>query len=104
MAQNSPVAPLKRPRGRPRAYEPDQALARAMDAFWEGGYAGTSLDTLADKMGMNRPSLYAAFGDKEQLYLKALERYGEGSRAFVKGAFEADQPLAKALMQVYTAA
>ena len=104
MAQNRPETPAKRPRGRPRAYEPDKALARAMEAFWEGGYSGTSLDTLAERMGMNRPSLYAAFGDKEQLYLKALERYSDGSRAFIKAAFEAEQPLSKALMQVYTAA
>src|ERR1044071_6181888 len=78
MAQNR-SAPAKRPRGRPRAYEPDVALARALDAFWEGGYSGTSLDQLVEATGMNRPSLYAAFGDKQALYLKALRSYSEAS-------------------------
>jgi len=94
----------KRARGRPRGYQPDVALARALDAFWEGGYSGTSLDQLAEATGMNRPSLYAAFGDKQALYLKALAAYSEASRAMIKAAFEADQPLSKALMQVYAGA
>jgi TetR/AcrR family transcriptional regulator, copper-responsive repressor len=68
-------------RGRPRQYDPDQALAKAAQAFWKGGYAGTSLDELAAATGMNRPSLYAAFGDKRDLYLKTLERYQRKSRA-----------------------
>lgn len=68
-------------RGRPRQYDPDQALAKAARAFWKGGYAGTSLDDLAAATGMNRPSLYAAFGDKRDLYLKTLERYQRKSRA-----------------------
>jgi AcrR family transcriptional regulator len=65
-------------RGRPRAYEPDAALMQAMAAFWERGYAATSLDDLVAATGMNRPSLYAAFGDKRAIYVKALERYGAG--------------------------
>ena len=68
-------------RGRPRQYDPDHALAKAAAAFWKGGYAGTSLDELAAATGMNRPSLYAAFGDKRDLYLKTLERYQRKSRA-----------------------
>ena len=67
--------------GRPRQYDPDHALAKAAAAFWKGGYAGTSLDELAAATGMNRPSLYAAFGDKRDLYLKTLERYQRKSRA-----------------------
>ena len=55
--------PPKR-RGRPRAYDPQVALARAAAVFWKAGYAGTSLDDLVAATGMNRPSLYAAFGDK----------------------------------------
>src|SRR5580700_8946169 len=71
--------PLRR--GRPRQYDPDQALAKAAAAFWKGGYAGTSLDELSAATGMNRPSLYAAFGEKRDLYLKTLERYQRKSRA-----------------------
>src|SRR5215467_10510913 len=61
--------------GRPRSYDPEVALQRATAAFWDGGFSGTSLDDLSERTGMNRPSLYAAFGDKEALYLKTLESY-----------------------------
>lgn len=55
---------IKKRRGRPRAYEPDVALAKALDLFRKDGFAGTSLDDLSAATGMNRPSLYGAFGDK----------------------------------------
>src|SRR5262249_62055712 len=71
MVQKEPERRL----GRPRAYDPEVALQRAMDAFWDGGFSGTSLDDLSDRTGMNRPSLYAAFGDKQALYLKTLDGY-----------------------------
>jgi TetR/AcrR family transcriptional regulator, copper-responsive repressor len=71
----------QRRRGRPRQYDPDRALATAAETFWKRGYAGTSLDDLVAATGMNRPSLYAAFGDKSDLYLKTLERYQQHSRA-----------------------
>jgi TetR/AcrR family transcriptional regulator, copper-responsive repressor len=93
-----------RPRGRPRAYDPDVALARVMDAFWDAGYAGTSLDDLSAATGMNRPSLYAAFGDKRALYLKALERYRAWGRAALKETLAQDQPLWQTLHQVYAKA
>jgi TetR/AcrR family transcriptional regulator, copper-responsive repressor len=70
-----------RRRGRPRQYDPDQALEKAAESFWKNGYAATSLDDLAAATGMNRPSLYAAFGDKSALYLKTLQRYLRQSRA-----------------------
>src|SRR5262249_13831611 len=57
-----------RTRGGPRQYDPELALAKAAAAFWKHGYAATSLDDLAAATGMNRPSLYAAFGDKRDLY------------------------------------
>jgi len=66
---------IPRPRGRPRAYDPEQALERAMHTFWKRGYCGTTLDDLSAAMHMNRPSLYAGFGDKHQLYLKAMQRF-----------------------------
>lgn len=66
---------MGRPRGRPRAYDPEAALERALHAFWIGGFSGTSLDALAAATGLNRPSLYAGFGDKRTLYLKAMRRF-----------------------------
>src|SRR5262249_22759309 len=60
---------------RPREFDPDEALARAMDAFWAKGYEGTSLADLVAATGLNKASLYAAFGDKRRLYLAAIERY-----------------------------
>ena len=85
MVQKSGKTPVTgkkeaRPRGRPRQYDPDRALAKAAETFWKHGYAGTSLDDLVAATGMNRPSLYAAFGDKRDLYLKTLERYQKRSR------------------------
>ncbi len=72
---------MPRPRGRPRKYDPDTALEAALRLFWRNGYTATSLDDLAAAMRMNRPSLYAAFGDKEALYLKALERFAARAEA-----------------------
>src|SRR5215471_1336145 len=74
-----PVVPKRR--GRPRAYEPDVALGKALDLFRTAGFAATSLDDLSAATGMNRPSLYGAFGDKRELYIKSYRRYREGARA-----------------------
>ncbi|MFM0340473.1 TetR/AcrR family transcriptional regulator [Paraburkholderia fungorum] len=93
-----------RPRGRPRAYDAEQALADARDVFWRGGYAGTSLDQLSAATGMNRPSLYSAFGDKHALYLTALVRYIEVGRLAMIDALGGDLPLPQALMRVYDGA
>ena len=90
-----------KPRGRPRAYDPDAALARATERFWDGGYAATSLDELSAATGMNRPSLYGAFGDKRELYLKALARYWELSRVAVEEALAYERPLREALQRFY---
>jgi len=100
MVQKEP----KRRRGRPRAYDPDQALSRATRSFWRGGFAGTSLDDLTAATGMNRPSIYGAFGDKRDLYLAALDRYVERSRDQMLALLSADVPLADALQAVYDAA
>ena len=80
-----------RMRGRPRQYDPERALAQAAEAFWKHGYAATSLDDLVAATGMNRPSLYAAFGDKRDLYLKTLTRYQQQSRA-IGAQITADDP------------
>jgi AcrR family transcriptional regulator len=91
-------------RGRPRAYDPETALARATEAFWKAGYAGTSLDDLEAAMGMNRPSLYAGFGAKRDLYVKTLERYYEDVRAMVRDALADDPPLRTFMHRFYAAA
>jgi AcrR family transcriptional regulator len=88
-------------RGRPRAYDPQVALARAAEVFWKAGYAGTSLDDLVEATGMNRPSLYAAFGDKRDLYLKTLEHYRDESRALARAALADDPPLRVLLKRFY---
>ena len=91
-----------RPRGRPRAYDPDTALARAMGAFWDAGYSATSLDDLSAATGMNRPSLYAAFGDKQAIYLKAIERYRAGPA--LQDALASESTLREALRKSFKAA
>jgi AcrR family transcriptional regulator len=98
------VASSKRPRGRPRTYDPELALRQAREAFWTHGYSGTSLDDLAVAMGMNRPSLYAAFGDKQALYLKALESYWDQALVAMRALLSRDEPLAEALMRIYDSA
>lgn len=65
----------RRPRGRPRSFDREAALDAAMEVFWRKGYEGTSISDLTDAMGINPPSLYAAFGDKERLFMAAIERY-----------------------------
>ncbi|MFF4775920.1 TetR/AcrR family transcriptional regulator [Microtetraspora fusca] len=77
------------PGGRPRAFDPDVALDRALELFWRQGYEGTSLSDLTAAMGINKPSLYAAFGTKEQLFAKALDRYVSGPGAFAREALAA---------------
>jgi len=94
----------KRPRGRPRQYEPARALQDARDAFWDGGFASTSLDDLSAATGMNRPSLYAAFGHKRALYLKTLDRYRELGRDAMRRALATNVPLAEALRRMYASA
>ena len=70
------------PLGRPRAFDPDAALDRAMHVFWAKGYEGASLSNLTRAMRINRPSLYAAFGNKRQLFRKVLDRYMDGPVAW----------------------
>lgn len=100
MAQNKTTE--GKSRGRPRAYDPQTALRQALDVFWSTGYSGASLDSIATAAGMNRPSLYAAFGDKHALYIKALEQYWETAAADMQAALtDTELSLRDALMRFY---
>src|SRR5215216_6601915 len=84
------LSPVK---GRPREFCVDQALAAALRVFWSKGYEGASLTDLTDAMGVTRPSLYAAFGNKEALFRKALDLYEREKLAYIRKALE--QPTAR---------
>jgi len=101
-AIDRPVAPKRR--GRPRAYEPDVALGKALDLFRTAGFAATSLDDLSAATGMNRPSLYGAFGDKRELYIKSYRRYRDDARAAMANIFREEMPLRKRLERIYAVA
>jgi TetR/AcrR family transcriptional repressor of nem operon len=79
--------------GRPRAFDTEQALARARDVFWSRGYAGTSVQDLVDELGVQRGSLYAAFGDKRDLYLKAVGLYARENREQLEALLRDDPVL-----------
>jgi AcrR family transcriptional regulator len=89
-------ASLRRPRGRPREFDRDQALARAIEVFWSKGYEAASLADLTRAMGINPPSLYAAFGDKENLFIEAVHRYHENVR---QSCPYAGEPTARAAVE-----
>jgi TetR/AcrR family transcriptional regulator, copper-responsive repressor len=91
-------------RGRPRAYEPDVALAKALDLFRKDGFAATSLDDLSAATGMNRPSLYGAFGDKRELFIKSYRRYRDDARAALIDIFRDEMPIRKRLERIYAGA
>jgi AcrR family transcriptional regulator len=75
--------------GRPRSFDADEALERALEVFRQKGYEGASLTDLTEAMGINRPSLYAAFGNKEALFRKALDRYSSGPASYIQAALAA---------------
>jgi AcrR family transcriptional regulator len=76
-------------RGRPREFDPNQALAAALKVFWQRGYEAASMTELTQAMGITRPSLYACFGNKEALFRKALDLYERDKLAYVKAALTA---------------
>ncbi len=76
-------------RGRPREFCVDAALSAALRVFWTKGFEGASLTDLTEAMGITRPSLYAAFGNKEALFHKALDLYERDKMAYVRAALEA---------------
>jgi AcrR family transcriptional regulator len=91
-------------RGRPRAYEPEVALGKALDLFRKDGFAATSLDDLSAATGMNRPSLYGAFGDKRELYIKSYQRYRADARAAMIDIFRDELPIRKRLERIFAVA
>jgi AcrR family transcriptional regulator len=98
-----PAAAPKR-RGRPRAYEPEVALGKALDLFRKDGFAATSLDDLSAATGMNRPSLYGAFGDKRELYIKSYARYRSDARAALADIFRTEAPIRDRLARIFAVA
>jgi AcrR family transcriptional regulator len=96
------VAPKRR--GRPRAYQPEVALGKALDLFRKDGFAATSLDDLSAATGMNRPSLYGAFGDKRELYIKSYARYRADARAAMIDIFRDELPIRRRLERIFAVA
>jgi AcrR family transcriptional regulator len=87
--------------GRPRAFDAEAALEKAMTVFWAQGYEGASLTDLTEAMGISRKSLYAAYGNKEDLFRKALRRYAEGPGAYVAEALR--EPTAREVAAAFLA-
>jgi AcrR family transcriptional regulator len=85
--------------GRPRGFDADEALERAMRVFWERGYDGASLSDLTEAMGITKTSMYRAFGNKDQLFLKALARYDQGPAAYGRRAVT--EPTARAVARAF---
>src|ERR1700753_2875983 len=83
--------------GRPREFDTETALDLALHVFWRKGYEGASMADLTAAMGITKPSLYAAFGNKEDLFRKALDRYVDGPGGYVQPALE--QPPAQAVVE-----
>jgi AcrR family transcriptional regulator len=102
-AAKSEAMPPKR-RGRPRAYQPDVALGKALDLFRKDGFAATSLDDLSAATGMNRPSLYGAFGDKRELYIKSYQRYRADARTAMADIFRDELLIRERLQRIYAVA
>ena len=101
-ARNAPKAPPRR--GRPRAFEAETALTQAMDVFWKDRFAATSLDDVSAATGLNRPSLYGAFGDKRALYLQAYGQYRKRVNKSFAPLFQAREPLPAKLRRILIAA
>jgi AcrR family transcriptional regulator len=90
---------VKRARGRPRVFEKDEALGKALTVFWERGYDGATVAELTTALGINKPSLYAAFGNKEELFKQSLAKYLAGPAAFVLEAIK--EPTARLVAEKF---
>ncbi|KTE38635.1 MULTISPECIES: TetR/AcrR family transcriptional regulator [unclassified Sphingopyxis] len=99
MEQDVIATPASAPKGRPREFCVDQALAEALHVFWAKGYDGASMTDLTEAMGITKPSLYAAFGNKEALFHKALDLYEQEKLEYGRAALE--QPTARKVAEYY---
>ncbi|MFA7351161.1 MAG: TetR/AcrR family transcriptional regulator [Methylotenera sp.] len=88
-----------KPRGRPVAFDQDKALENALHVFWSRGYEGASMSELVEALGINKPSIYAAFGNKEALFQKVLEKYISGPAGFISKAL--NEPTAKLVAEKF---
>lgn len=95
--------PTEKKAGRPREFDIDTALLAAMNIFWSKGYDATSLKDLTSAMGISGPSLYSAFGDKRNLYLKAIDRYSDVNACEPIIAFESEPDIRKAVLGFFRA-
>lgn len=95
---------MKAKRGRPRQFNPEQVLQSALEIFWSKGFTATSLDDLSAAMGMTRPSLYNAFGDKEHIYRLAIKHFVSMMRDEVASVLFAEPTLKAALLGFYAKA
>ncbi|WP_433303365.1 TetR/AcrR family transcriptional regulator [Actinoplanes sp. CA-030573] len=93
------MAEATRERGRPRGFDVDAVLDRAVEVFWRQGYEGASLSDLTEAMGINRPSMYAAYGNKEELFRRAVARYAEIDMAYAREALA--EPTARAVIECF---
>lgn len=91
----------KKRRGRPRAFDEAHALDRMAEVFWSRGFSATSLDAIAAATGVARPSLYATFGDKQSMYLRAMTSYAARIAAALAQARDQDLPLRAKLTGIY---
>jgi AcrR family transcriptional regulator len=85
-------------KGRPRTFDPDEALEKALGVFWTRGYEGASLPELTAAMGIERPSMYAAFGNKEALFRLVLDRYAAGPAKYINEAL--DEPSVRRVVEI----
>src|SRR3954467_15482771 len=86
-----------KPRGRPRSFDEMEALEKATEVFWSKGYDGVTIDDLVDGMGVGRPSLYAVFGDKRTLFVRALRAYAEHKGALAAKALLSPRSLRESI-------
>jgi AcrR family transcriptional regulator len=100
MVQKEPASSPAR-RGRPRSFDPDAVLDKARAVFWNLGYAATSLDDLSAATGLNRPSLYGAFGDKHAIYMAALQRSRREGLTALAGGLAIEAPLRQVLDVIF---